>query len=277
MEEAQRYISHELSGIYSGLELQSVTRLVMSSVTGLGFTGLLVNKYTAFSDNQWDVLKKYVEELKSGAPVQYVLGETEFCGLTLSVGSGVLIPRPETEELVEWSVQVCPPSARILDVGTGSGCIAIALKHLRPDCLVDACDVSQQALIRAQTNALACSVDIGFFYADVLCNSLPDKKWDVIISNPPYIPRKEAPEMEVRVKDFEPMIALFVDDNDPLQFYRAIALHALHHLSPGGQLLFETHYLYAKKCLHMLLEMGFSHGELRKDISGKERMIRVTN
>ncbi len=275
MKEAQQYILKELSGIYPQPELQSVARLLLSHITGFDFTGLLLNKNTTFSDNQRSVLKNYIELLRSGMPVQYVTGETEFYGLQFRVGPEVLIPRPETEELVEWAVKLAPSGARLLDIGTGSGCIAIAIKHSRPDCYVYACDISAGALGLARKNAEINGVEVNFFQCDIVNDQLPETGFDLLVSNPPYIPADEAGQMESRVKDFEPAIALFVDTSDPLLFYRTIARKSVGRLLPGGNLLFEIHRIYADECMNVLANEGFTDCELRKDISGNDRMIRA--
>ena len=276
MKEAQLFIQRELSGSYEQPELQSITRLLLSQVTGFTFTGLLLNKNTTFSDNQRSKLKKYVDLLKTGMPLQYVLGETEFCNLTIRVGPEVLIPRPETEELVEWAVSMLPANARVMDIGTGSGCIAIALKKLRPDCEIFACDISTGALELARQNAQQNQVDIEFFELDILNNSIPVSALDLIISNPPYIPYEEAVQMESRVKDFEPMVALFVESSDPLLFYRSIAEKSAGALNRGGQLLVEIHRDFARECIQLFDNNGFVDCELRKDLSGNDRMIKAT-
>lgn len=275
MMKAQQYIFSELTGLYAEPELQSVARLLLSTCTGLSFTGLLLNKNTTFSEYQWAQLKKMVELMKSGMPVQYATGETEFCGLRLEVAPGVLIPRPETEELVEWAVRSLPPDARVLDIGTGSGCMAVALQYLRPDCRVMACDVSPEALRQATRNARLHKMPVRFFQLDILTDGLPAESWDLIISNPPYIPHQESVSIEPRVKDFEPAVALFVDNDDPLLFYRRIAGLAKTHLAAGGQLMFETHRSFAADCVELLCSQGFSRVELRKDISGNDRMVRA--
>lgn len=275
MKEAQLYLNQELSGIYNEPELQSIIRLILSHCTGLSYTGLIVNKNTTFSENQRDILKNYVSLLKSGMPVQYVLGETSFCNLTIAVGPEVLIPRPETEELVDWAVHILPTGAKVLDIGTGSGCIAIALKYLRPDGDVSACDISTKALTVAAENAKRNAVDVCFFQHDILTKTLPVSPLDLIISNPPYIPASEAGEMEAQVTNFEPGLALFVPDEDPLLFYQTIARQSLHVLSESGQLLVEVHRSYARECVKMLEREGFTDIELRKDIFGNDRMIRA--
>lgn len=275
MMEAQRYIFSQLSGLYEEPELQSVARLLLSTCTGLSFTGLLLNKNTTFSPYQWDKLKNMVELLKTGMPVQYAMGETEFYGLRFEVAPGVLIPRPETEELVEWAVQHLPAEASVLDIGTGSGCIAIALQYLRPDCKVVACDVSPVALQQASNNAQLHQLPVSFLQLDVLSSPLPEGQWDLIISNPPYIPRQESESIEPRVKQFEPDIALFVENHDPLIFYRRIAELSKMSLATDGQLMFEIHRNYAADCVGLLQQLGFTRVELKKDISGNDRMIRA--
>lgn len=273
MNEAQQLITSELSGLYSEQELQSVSRLLLSHITGLSFTGLILNKNTTFSDNHWYDLKKKLELLKTGMPVQYVLGETEFCGLNFRVGEGVLIPRPETEELVEWAVGLLPRKARVLDIGTGSGCIAVAIRHLRPDCKVWACDVSPDALSIAEDNARFNQTQVQFFQTDILKDELPNRQWSLIISNPPYIPRSESSEIESRVKYFEPELALFVPDDDPLLFYRVIAKKAYETLEQDGLLMFEIHRDFAAECVELIVASGFSDLIVKKDITGNDRMI----
>lgn len=276
MKEARHYIIHELSEIYPQQELQSVARLLLSHLTGLNFTGLLINKNTTISENQRSKLKKYVELLKTGMPVQYVLRETEFFGLKFTLGPEVLIPRPETEELVEWAIELLPSGAKVIDIGTGSGCIAIAIKRFRPDCEVYACDISAAALQLASQNAILNGVEITFIQCDILNEELPVSTLDLIISNPPYIPATESVQLESRVKDFEPAIALFVDSSDPLLFYRTIAEKSNGRLIEGGRLLFEIHRSYAAECIRQLSEAGFTNCELRKDVLGNDRMIRAS-
>jgi len=273
MNKAQQLITNELYGIYTEQELKSVSRLLLSHVTGLSFTGLILNKNTTFSDNQWYDLKKLLDLLKTGMPVQYVLGETEFCGLKFNVGEGVLIPRPETEELVEWSLAELPPNANVLDIGTGSGCIAVALKYMRPDCSVWAFDLSPEALSMAIENARLNQTQVHFFQADVLKDTLPDQAWNLIISNPPYIPRSESSKMEVRVKEFEPELALFVPDGNPLLFYRVIAEKAYESLAQNGVLMFEIHRSFADKCVQLFTATGFQDVQVKKDLAGNDRMI----
>jgi release factor glutamine methyltransferase len=275
MQHAVKYIRDELQAVYADPELQSVSRLLISHITGFSFTGILVNKNTIFSEHQREILNNYLEKLKNGMPVQYVLGETEFCGLPFKVDESVLIPRPETEELVEWVVKEANPRSVILDIGTGSGCIAVALKHLLPDAEVYACDIAEESLKTASKNAAINKADVHFFQTDILIEKKSVRKYHIIVSNPPYIPLEEKNEMLSRVKDYEPECALFVPDDDPLLFYRKIAQYASVHLHPGGKLFFEVHRDYGKACLSMLKEMQFQQVQLQQDIAGNDRMIRA--
>lgn len=216
------------------------------------------------------------EQLSAGRPVQYIIGKTEFCGEEFTVREGVLIPRPETEELVMWAREVAKefPSPRILDLCTGSGCIAIALKKLIPAAAVTAIDLSAEALAIAQENATKLGADVRFLADDVLKGvpQLQNESFDIIISNPPYIPISEREAMHINVTNFEPAMALFVEDSDPLIFYREIARIAKSRLSDRGALLFEIHELLADETLQMLQSEGFE-AELRHDFLNKPRMI----
>jgi len=252
-----------------------VSRLLLSKISGYSFTEIIVNKNTIFSAEQRAILEIYVEKLKRGMPVQYVLGETEFCGLPFMVNEAVLIPRPETEELVQWMVQEIKPDSHILDIGTGSGCIAVALKHLLPDADVHACDIAVESLAVATNNADNLRLPVYFFQCDILKAEKSDRKYHVIVSNPPYIPQSERTDMMRRVKDFEPERALFVEDTDPLIFYRKIAQFALSNLFPGGSLFFEVHRDYGKACVQLLEDMSFVDIQLKKDMFGNERMVRA--
>lgn len=249
--------------------------MVISKVTGYSFTELLVNKNTIFSQYQWNLLEFYTEKLKKGAPIQYVLGETEFCGLNFTVDESVLIPRPETEELVAWMVEEAAHNAVILDIGTGSGCIPVSLKNFLPHCRVYGCDISTKALELARQNAENNHQKVTFFEMDILTETRSERKYHLIVSNPPYIPSQEMDTIHERVKEFEPHLALFVPDNDPLIFYRKIAAYAQQHLLQGGKLFFEIHRDYAEGCKSVLENYGFENIRLKKDISGNNRMMRA--
>jgi release factor glutamine methyltransferase len=275
MQQAIKHLRSELTPIYEEAELSSVTRLIISKITGYSFTEILVNKNTIFSPYQWNLLEFYLEKLKKQMPVQYVLGETEFFGLDFIVNESVLIPRPETEELVGWIIEEVQPDAVMLDIGTESGCIPISLKSNLPNADVYACDISSEALKVARLNAAKNNQQVTFFKMDILTETKADKKYHVIVSNPPYIPQQEIDSILPQVKDFEPHQALFVDNEDPLIFYRKIASYAKQHLYPGGKVFFELHRDYANDCLQMLIELDFVNVVLRKDLSGNDRMIKA--
>ena len=242
--------------------------------------------------------QRIVEELAAGRPLQYVLGYTEFCGLRIGVQEGVLIPRPETEELVDWMVSSAGNARRILDVGTGSGCIALALKARLPQAEVCAADLSEKALAMARRNATTLGLDIVFGRADALAyettetgNSTSQDNasesdapagaldrvfgsgFDLIVSNPPYIPLSERDEMRRNVTDWEPESALFVPETDPLLFYRAIARCAKGMLTPNGRLFFEVHERFATLTRDLLRTEGYIDVTLRNDFNDKPRML----
>jgi len=276
MQQAFEYIRNSLSNIYLTNEINSISNLIIAHITGYTNTQIILNKNTKISDNQRLQLKKIVEELKKNTPVQYVLGETEFYGLTFKVNKDVLIPRPETEELVDWVKQSISPdnSIKILDIGTGSGCIAIALKSIFITSEVTAFDISELALETARQNAALNGCNVDFRQTDILNPPAFDTKWDVIVSNPPYIPETEKSEILAHVLDFEPHIALFVPQSEPLLFYEKIAAFSIEHLKTGGMIFFEIHRDFGKQTVMLLEDIGYKDVELCKDISGNDRMIR---
>lgn len=222
-------------------------------------------------------VEKCAEELAAGRPVQYVIGRAEFCGEELFVREGVLIPRPETEELVMWAMECAESFARpnILDVCTGSGCIAIALKKRLREATATAIDLSDKALEIATENAQRLNADVKIIKDDALKGllSVQGQTFDIIVSNPPYIPQSEMAAMHINVTEHEPHMALFVDDNDPLIFYREIARAAKKLLSEQGYLLFEIHETLATETAEMLSREGFYNVEIRHDFRQKPRMI----
>ena len=270
-----KHIRDVLASVYQTDELHSISRLLISKITGFSFTEILVNKNTIISEQQREFLNIYLEKLKCRMPVQYVLGETEFCGLNFQVDETVLIPRPETEELVAWIVQEAKPKSTVLDVGTGSGCIAISLKNFLPDSDMHACDNDEGALATACRNAEMTAQKVNFFKMDMLHDSASDRKYHIIVSNPPYIPMQEEAEILPQVKHFEPHQALFVPDDDPLIFYRKIAIFASQHLYDDGKLFFEVHRKFGTACVEMLQKMGFANVQLKKDIFANDRMIQA--
>ena len=220
-----------------------------------------------------------MEELKKEVPIQYLLGKTHFYGLDFEVNENVLIPRPETEELVEWIINENKAidkkkKVKILDIGTGSGCIAISLAKNLPNAEVYAIDVSKKALETAKRNAISNNVEIIFMLKNVLELEILKSNYDIIVSNPPYVRNLEKEEIKKNVLDYEPHLALFVEDNDALIFYRKIASLAQKNLLENGQLYFEINQYLGKEMTDLLEEMNFKNIELRKDIYDNDRMIK---
>lgn len=240
-------------------------------------TDLLLNPNVEISESELLKFLYAIKDLKNNRPVQYIAGKTWFYGVELKVQEGVLIPRPETEELVDWIVRDCETSNRILDIGTGSGCIPIALKNKLEHLHVSGCDISKKAIEIAQKNADSLSLVVNFNEFDVLnWQSYPQKeKFDIIVSNPPYIPELDKEIMHENVLSYEPELALFVPNDNPLLFYKAIADFSILNLNKQGTLYLEIHELYGQEILQMLLQIGFSNIELRKDMQGKDRMIKA--
>ena len=258
--------------LYSRQEQLRIARMVAAALSGESEMKFLIDPNEIIDIELGDV----AEQLSAGRPVQYIIGKTEFCGEEFTVREGVLIPRPETEELVMWARDEAKelPSPRILDLCTGSGCIAIALKKLIPAAAVTAIDLSAEALKIAQENATKLGAEVRFLADDVLQGvpQLQNESFGIIVSNPPYIPISEREAMHINVTNFEPSMALFVEDSDPLIFYREIARIAKSRLSNRGALLFEIHELLADETLQMLQKEGFE-AELRHDFLNKPRMI----
>ena len=225
-----------------------------------------------------DELENIIVELKSWRPVQYIIGHANFYDMELRVREGVLIPRPETEELVEWIASESKPEATVLDIGTGSGCIAIALKRAIKDSSVWAMDISTKALEIATTNGALYAPEVQFIEGDALdeFDRLFDTKFDVVVSNPPYIPQSDISLMRANVTEHEPETALFVPDNDPLLFYRAIAQTSKRLLNDEGKLYFEIYEALATEMITMLKSEGYDNVILREDFRGKPRMICAT-
>jgi release factor glutamine methyltransferase len=276
MQKAIQFIKCELQGLYPESEIRSFSQLIIEKLTRFSRTEIIVNKNTHFSEKQRYEIESFIQKLKKFFPIQYILGETEFYGLTFKVNESVLIPRPETEELVDWIKNENDQNAEIqfLDIGTGSGCIAVSLKHVFPDSGVYGFDISEEALKIASENALQNHLEVNFSKVDILNAPDFDKKWDIIVSNPPYVLENERVAMHPNVLENEPHLALFVPDNDPLLFYRKIAQFALRQLKPDGKLYFEINRAYGKATVDLLTEMGFTDIELRKDISGNDRMVK---
>lgn len=276
MQHISEYISNQLSGFYQPDEVKSFTRLILQDVCEYSLTDIASRKCTNLSDEKRADVKKFVSRLQNYEPYQYIVGWTEFFGMKFSVTPDVLIPRPETEELIEWIISENRETNRkILDIGTGSGCIAVALAKKLPAANVQAWDISEKALSVARENAKLNGVEVEFLQKDILSETTNSEHFDIIVSNPPYVLEKEKAAMEKNVLDFEPHLALFVPDNDPLLFYEKIADFALKNLTKQGKLYFEINREKGSELCEMLSEKGFSHIELRKDISGNERMVRA--
>ena len=257
-----------LTKLYDAREAKAIARLVMEDRFGLTMADVLCGKT---GDDA--VLRHIQQRLLQGEPVQYVLGVAEFGGRQFRVAPGVLIPRPETLELCQWVEE--ERGITILDIGTGSGCIACTLAAELPEAQVTAWDISETALAIAQENAKRTNVHVSFEQVDALNIPLTPDKWDIIISNPPYVCEQERAAMERHVLDYEPSLALFVPDDDPLLFYRAIADYARQSLTAGGSLFFEINPLYAEQLKSLLSAMSYHHIEVRDDLYGKPRMIKA--
>lgn len=270
------YIRERLTPVVGEQEVQQFVRLIFEHLRGYSWTELLLKGEEPLQPEESAFVEEVVARLQRHEPLQYVLGSTEFLGLQLDVGPGVLIPRPETEELVQWILEEHGERRlRLLEVGTGSGCIPIALKHARPRWEVVAWDVSEIAIEQARGNARKNNVEVTFQMQDVLTYQAEDAHWEVVVSNPPYVTHKEAALMAANVLQYEPHLALFVADHDPLLFYRCIAQVALQELVPGGRLYFEINEAYGAETTALLTSMGFVDVRLRKDLSGRDRMLRA--
>ncbi len=278
MQQFRQYIKTELSGLYSDLEIRNLFFQIMESLTGGSHAEILANKYSYFSDIQTKEFESIVSRLKKSEPIQYVLGSCSFYGLEFKVGKGVLIPRPETEELVDWVIKDYSDrkNVNLLDIGTGSACIAVSLARNLHDSTVFAYDVSEDALKIARENVLANDVEVKLKQVDILKSS-KDKlgNFDIIVSNPPYIRESEQVDMEANVLEYEPSLALFVNENDPLVFYRNIAKFAQLNLEKKGTLYFEINQAFGQATVDLLSELEFINIELRKDSFGKDRMIKA--
>ncbi len=270
--------------LYDTNEIEALTLLVISEITHLSKAYIKAFPEKEITIEQSETLNNTLSRLQTGEPIQYILGHTEFYGLPFKVNPSVLIPRPETEELVEWALASVSSSqlavGKILDMGTGSGCIAISLKKYLPNADVSAIDISNEALKTARQNAELNEVEINFIHADMLNltnQSLITNHYSLIISNPPYVTLHDKTQMHTNVTDFEPHSALFVPEDDPLIFYKAIADFAIKNLASDGLLFLEINENSGKQTVDLLKNKGFKNIELRKDMSGRDRMICAFN
>jgi release factor glutamine methyltransferase len=293
--EAQRSLKEQLQAIYSKDEAAIITTMVLENITGYSKSELISKKDLSLTKDQIERLEQYKKRLETNEPVQYVLSTAWFYGMKLFVDKNVLIPRPETEELVNWIVSDVKAKGinvfdkhisdadlttilKILDIGTGSGCIALALKKEMPLAEVWGCDISEEALNVARRNGSELDIRVDFQGIDFL--DLDQQKLlptvDIIVSNPPYIPAQHKEGMDPNVVNFEPHRAIFVPDNDALIFYKAIINLSAHRLYNGGKIYCEIHEDLGKPVVQLFKEAGFSKIDLRKDMQGKDRMIKVS-
>ncbi|WP_377712814.1 peptide chain release factor N(5)-glutamine methyltransferase [Pseudofulvibacter geojedonensis] len=285
LEELRQYIKKELSSVYEPSEVEAFLFRLTDFRLGLNRIDFVLKSDIIISEEDVQFFEKAIAELKTEKPIQYILGETSFYGLTFKVTPKTLIPRPETEELVDWIINdqltINNNQLTILDIGTGTGCIPISLAKNLPDTNVFAVDVSKEALLIAQENAVNNEVKVEFVEQNILEHNLIDEshllsqKFDVIVSNPPYVRELEKHEIKKNVLAYEPHLALFVEDTDALLFYREIANYALTHLTKNGSLYFEINQYLGKETVELLQGIGFSQVELRKDLSGNDRMIKA--
>lgn len=275
----------ELKDIYSPEEIENFIFFSMNEYLGFTRRHLQLKANQSLGEKETERFKTILTQLKNHKPIQYILGNTEFYGLKIRVNEDVLIPRPETEELVETVIQDVAEKkeVNILDIGTGSGCIAISLKKHLPNATVSAIDISDEALLIAKANAIVNQTQINFLQGDILSPIPKEKKdsgslqgggygFDIIVSNPPYVRISEKDKMSKNVLDYEPHLALFVNDNDALVFYKAIADFASQNLSATGKLYFEINETLGNEIKKLLETKGFKNVEVKKDMSGKDRI-----
>lgn len=293
--EAEQYLKKQLKEIYDEQEAASIASLAIEHITGLSKTGRASKKQEQLSALQSDQLQNDLQRLRTGEPIQYIMNKSWFYGMELYVDKNVLIPRPETEELVQWIIDDTKASGKdvfarkpieadettqlkILDVGTGSGCMALALKKTMPKAEVWGCDVSEKALNVARRSGAALDIRVDFqglnFLDEAQQKLLPTV--DIIVSNPPYVPLRDKGEMHSNVVDHEPHTALFVSDNDPLIFYKAIAAFGKKRLYENGSIYMEIHEDLGQNVIDLFRENGYPTIQLRKDMQGKDRLVKAS-
>lgn len=269
----------ELSPFFDEQEIDSFFYLVLEKYHQLKRVDLALQPNLEIPENKIEDWNSVLEQLKTQKPIQYILGETFFCDLVFKVNEHTLIPRPETEELVYWILEEVKnknnSNSTIVDIGTGTGCIPISLKKNLPASTVFGIDISEEALKVANENAKTNEVDVQFMQKNILETSDLQNQFDVIVSNPPYVRQLEKAEINTNVLAFEPHLALFVSDEDPLIFYRKIAELAQKNLNKNGLLFFEINQYLGKETVELLQNLGFKSIELRKDIYGNDRMIKA--
>ncbi|MCW3784856.1 peptide chain release factor N(5)-glutamine methyltransferase [Plebeiibacterium sediminum] len=265
----------ELKEIYAQEEIRNFIALIFDYKLSYSKVDLLMKQEDELAADIILFCEEALEKLKNHIPIQYIFGETEFYGLKFNVNPAVLIPRPETEELVHWIIEDCKtPDPEMLDIGTGSGCIPITLKKNIPDAKVKGWDISDEALTTARSNAALNNVMVDFCKQNALELKDVNEAFDIIVSNPPYVLEKEKELMHDNVLNNEPHLALFVPDNQPLLFYHAIAEFAKSNLKPSGKLYFEINEAFGDETVEMMEQLGFENIVLKKDLFGKDRMVR---
>ncbi len=272
----KQYFFSELQTIQEDSEIESFFFILTEYLHHLKRIDISLNPDFEVSETDLEKWNVIISELKTEKPIQYITGEAWFYGYRFEVNENTLIPRPETEELVEWIVESIKnevSSIKILDIGTGSGCIPISLKKEIPNAVVSAIDVSEKALEMAKKNAVDNEVEVNFMLKNILETELLNEKYNIIVSNPPYVRNIEKQEIKKNVLAYEPHLALFVEDNNALLFYRKIAELALTGLTPNGKLFFEINQYLGKETVELLDNLGFKNIELHKDFVGNDRMI----
>lgn len=262
-----------INNLYDERESKSLYYNILIKILDCDMTTLLMKGDDLMTPEKESWFREIIDRLKAGEPIQYILGDCYFHGNRFFVSPDVLIPRPETEELVDWILKE-DAFHSLLDIGTGSGCIAISLKKERSSTEIYAMDISEKALSIAKKNALLNDAPIHFIHDSILSPRTSNQTYDIIVSNPPYILQKEKAAMHKNVLEHEPHLALFVDDEEPLLFYKKIAEYGIHHLTEQGLLFFEINALLGKETKEMLEEYGYHDVVIKTDINGKERMIR---
>lgn len=273
MNQLALYIRQSLQDVYPPRELKNISRVVCCELFGQSDMDYYLGKDIILSENEQAKLESIVARLKKNEPLQYILGEARFFGRLFRVAPGVLIPRPETEELVQLIIDETAGGSRILDIGTGSGCIAVTLSKELPEAQVTAWDVSAEALAIARANSKKLSARVVFREQDVFSDTASEQKFDVIVSNPPYVTEKEKRGMDANVLDWEPSLALFVPDDDPLRFYRRIARLGRRLLASQGRLYFEINCAYGDQTAAMLRQLDYQEVRILKDMSGHNRIV----
>jgi release factor glutamine methyltransferase len=272
------YIKDKLLNSYPEHEIENLIYLIFEHLLNYTKIDIYIHRDKTISNSIQNQIFEITSDLKKNKPIQYIIGKTEFFGLTFKISSDVMIPRQETEELVTWIIKEnIKRNTKILDIGTGCGCIAIALKKFLNGSTVEALDISKKAVKLAERNAQLNKVSVRFFNYNILKfeKKQMQMKYDIIVSNPPYIRESEKSILQANVLDYEPQEALFVPDNDPLKFYIAIAKFGLHSLSERGMIYFEINEFLANQVKTELIQYGYKRVEVRKDINNKDRMVKA--